>query len=269
MRPLILITNDDGIDSPGLLAAAEAVCGLGDLLIAAPHRQQTSMARAFPRTEDLGIIDTAVLTVCGRPTKAYAVHGSPAYAVAHAVLEIADRKPDLCVSGINYGENLGAVVTCSGTLGAAFEACSHGIPAVASSLQVPMRLQRSSRYSRADWGAASGITQKAARFVLTRGMPKGADVLNINVPDRPRDAQGYRVTRQSGQNYFHFIRPGQRDFSKRFELQSRLQVDLDALEPDSDIYAVYVRKITSITPIACDMTADGVVSRLRALAGNG
>ncbi|MCY1712856.1 5'/3'-nucleotidase SurE [Caproiciproducens galactitolivorans] len=255
MKPLILITNDDGIYSPGLHAAAEAVSDLGELLIAAPHCQQTSMGRAFPRTEDLGIIETTSLMIHGKSTKAYAVHGSPAYAVAHAVLEIAGRKPDLCISGINYGENLGMVATCSGTLGAAFEANSHGIPAIASSLQTPISLQRKTDYGPADWSAASVITRRTTEFVLKKGMPEGASIFNINVPEKPKYLQNYHITRQSHQNYFDFIRPEQRDFSKRFELKSRLYVDLDTLEPDSDIYAVYIEKVISVTPMTWDMTA--------------
>lgn len=258
MKPLILITNDDGIYSPGLHAAAEAVADLGELLIAAPHCQQTSMGRAFPRTDDLGIIDTVFLNIRGVCTKAYAVHGSPAYAVAHAVLELAERKPDLCISGINYGENLGTIVTCSGTLGAAFEANSHEIPAIASSLQIPLQLQRKTDYSPADWSAASEMTHRAAKFVLSNGMPNGATLLNINIPDQPRDVQNYHVTRQSHQNYFCFIRPEQRDFSKKFELKSRLSVDMDTLEPDSDIYAVYIDKAISVTPMTWNMTANGM-----------
>ncbi|MBW7573332.1 5'/3'-nucleotidase SurE [Caproiciproducens faecalis] len=254
-KPLILITNDDGIHSPGLRAAAEAVADLGELLIVAPHCQQTSMGRAFPRTNDLGIIETTFLTINGVPTKAYAVHGSPAYAVAHAVLELADRKPDLCVSGINYGENLGTVVTCSGTLGAAFEANSHEIPAIAASLQIPLHLQRKTDYSPADWNAAAEITRRAAQAVLKDGMPDGATVLNINVPDQLRDVDHYHITRQSHQNYFCFIRPEKRDFSKKFELKSQLSVDMDTLEPDSDIYAVYIDKAISITPMTWNMTA--------------
>ena len=120
-RPFILLTNDDGIESPGIRAAAEAVLDLGDLIIAAPAKQQSGMGRAFPRLEDTGIIETSCIRINGQEIPAYGVHGSPALAVAHGILEIADRKPDLCISGINYGENLGQTVTCSGTLGAAIE----------------------------------------------------------------------------------------------------------------------------------------------------
>ena len=130
-RPLILVTNDDGIHSPGLYAAAQAAAKIGDVLIAAPHTQQTGMGRSFPRCPDDGIIEEIDVQERMREEfwyeemydgeiRAYAVHGSPARAVAHGVLELADRKPDLCVSGINYGENLGTCLTCSGTMGALF-----------------------------------------------------------------------------------------------------------------------------------------------------
>ena len=97
MKPLILITNDDGIHSPGLAAAACAAADLADILIVAPHTQQTGMARAFPRTEDAGIIEEEWIQINGQEVRGYGVHGSPALAVAHGVLELAERKPDLCI----------------------------------------------------------------------------------------------------------------------------------------------------------------------------
>lgn len=118
MKPLILITNDDAIRSPGLAAAAEAVEDLAELLIAALHIQQTGMERLFPRHPDNGIIDEKILKINGHDVKGYAVHGTPALAVAHGVLELTDKKSDLCISGINYGENMRSGLTCSGTLGA-------------------------------------------------------------------------------------------------------------------------------------------------------
>ena len=129
--PLILVTNDDGILSPGLLAAAEAVAGLGDLLLVAPATQQTSMSRAFTHGADVGVIERVDVPVGGR-----AVSGSPALAVTHAVLELADRPVGLCVSGINYGENIGASIGVSGTVGAALEAGTRGIPGIAVSVTV-------------------------------------------------------------------------------------------------------------------------------------
>ena len=140
MRPLILVTNDDGLHSPGLLAAAEAVTDLGDLLIAAPATQQTSMSRAFVTGDDIGAITRHDLRVAGRNVAAYSVVGSPVVAVTHALLELADRTPDLCISGINYGENIGGALGVSGTVSAALEAEAHGVPGIAASVQVDVTL---------------------------------------------------------------------------------------------------------------------------------
>lgn len=249
MRPLILITNDDGIRSPGLKAAAEAAADMGDILIAAPHTQQTGMGRAFPRTEDMGRIEEAAVEIYGRPVRAYAVHGSPALAAAHGILELSGRKPDLCISGINYGENMGAVLTCSGTLGAAFEAVSHGVPAIAVSLEVKLETQHSTEYQNVDWSASKEVLGIWIRRVLEEGMPKDVDILNINVPAIPARPGIYRMTTQSRQNYFEFIKPGKRDLSQPFALPSRLHVDEETLEKESDIYAVYIDRIASVTPL--------------------
>ena len=125
-KPLILVTNDDGIDSPGLAAAARAALRVGDVVIAAPNEQQTAMGRAYPGREDLGIIDTVRIDIgLSEPVDAYAVHGSPGYTAAYGIAEIAPkvkgRKPDITVSGINTGANCGTSITSSGTIGAALE----------------------------------------------------------------------------------------------------------------------------------------------------
>lgn len=253
-RPLILITNDDGIHSPGLKAAAEAVADMGDILIAAPHTQQTGMGRAFPYTEEVGIIDAVKIQIRQKEHAAYAVHGSPAYAVAHGVLELADRKPDLCISGINYGENLGTTITCSGTLGAAFEANSYGIPGIAVSISADLSVQRLNEFGANDWTAAQTVLRMFAEKVLANGMPDRVGVWNINVPDRTAYPYTYRITSQSTQNYFNFIRPPKRNYREPYKLRSRLEVNTDTLEKDSDIYAVYVDKIISVTPLNMKMS---------------
>jgi len=113
----ILLTNDDGIDSPGLWAAAEYLAPLGFVTVVAPRQQWSGAGRSLPiQTE--GRITLQQLTVAGQPWKAYAVDGSPAQAVLHALVELMPAYPDLIVAGINYGENVGSGVTISGTIGA-------------------------------------------------------------------------------------------------------------------------------------------------------
>ena len=258
IRPLILITNDDGIASPGIRAAVRAVKGLGDILVSAPAVQQSGMGRSFPREKDTGVIDrTAILSGAGQ-IPAYGVHGSPAQAVAHAVMELTDRRPDLCISGVNYGENLGMTVTCSGTLGAAFEAVSLGIPAIAISVAADLAIQRRDDLPEAPdtggWQTAETLLRRMTEQVLTQGFPAGTDILNINLPADAPDPGDYRITTLSRQNYFYFLKPGKRDYSRPFQLPSKKLVNEETLEKDSDIYALYVEKKISVTPLSMQMS---------------
>ena len=115
-RPQILLTNDDSINSPGLWAAAEALSTLGYVHVVAPRVQQTSMGRALPRESDR-IRETQELAINGETWQVHGIGGSPAQAVLHGLLSVMkDIKPDLVVSGINYGENVASGVTVSGTV---------------------------------------------------------------------------------------------------------------------------------------------------------
>lgn len=248
-KPLILIVNDDGIQSPGLLAAAEAVEDIADILIVAPHVQQTGMGRAFVRNADTGIIGKTEVIINKETIAAYGVHGTPAFSVAHGVLELADRKPDLCISGINYGSNMGTVLTCSGTLGAAFEAVSHEIPAIAISLEVNSEMQYTEEFEKLDFGYAQNILRLWTRVTLEQGMPKGVDIWNINIPKEKESEIDFRITTQSRNNYIQFVQPKKRDFDKPYALKSDIKVENKELEKESDLYAVLVDKTASITPI--------------------
>jgi 5'-nucleotidase len=254
MKQLILITNDDGIYSPGLKAAAEAVRELGDLMIAAPRHQQTSMSRAFPKADDLGVIEIVELEISHAKRTAYAIHGSPAFAVSHAVLELCDRRPALCISGINYGENLGLSVFPSGTIGAALEADTYDIPALAVSLEASIDMQHSSEYNPLDWEVAKYFTAHFAANILRDGLPRRTALLNVNIPRTAKPDTEIRITHQSRQNYFVFRKPEPRDFSKSFRLRVETEVDYETLESDSDIKAFVVDRVVSVTPLTWDLT---------------
>lgn len=254
MKPLILITNDDGVFSPGLKAAVEAVMDFADVIISAPLKQQTGMGRAFPRTETQGIIKKTILETEHGLITAYGVDGSPAYAAAHGVLELAPRKPDLCISGINYGENVGMVLSCSGTVGAMLEANTHGVPGLALSAAIDLSQQRTSDYPEYDWTAAKEVTRTWARKVLEKGMPAGVEMFNINIPVCPDDPHQYRITRLEDQNYYVFQRPGRRDFEKTYELRAKLQIMEEKLHTNSDIYTICIENMVSVTPLTWDMS---------------
>ena len=132
-----MLTNDDGVSSPGLVAAAVALVSLGRVLVAAPREQQSGAGRSMPKNAD-GKIERVSKIIDGASCDFYSIGGSPAQVVQRGLFVVSDRIPDLVVSGINYGENLGADLTISGTVGAAWEAASYGIPALAVSLQTDM-----------------------------------------------------------------------------------------------------------------------------------
>jgi len=134
-KPLILVTNDDGIASPGIHAAARALAPLGEVVLVAPREQNSSTGRSHPLTTD-GLIEEVECCLDVGSFKAYAVGGTPAQCVLNALFKILPRKPDLAISGINYGENFGTGITISGTVGAALEAASFRIPTIAASLQL-------------------------------------------------------------------------------------------------------------------------------------
>jgi 5'-nucleotidase len=136
--PFILVTNDDGIHSPGLHAVVKAVCDLGDVMVAAPRQQQTGASRSYPPVRDKAVYREEIPVNCKTVT-AYGFEASPAQAVMVALLDLAPRPPNLLISGINFGENVGTSVTTSGTVGAAIEAASFGVPGLAVSVETRTR----------------------------------------------------------------------------------------------------------------------------------
>lgn len=253
-RPLILVTNDDGLLSPGLRAAAEAVADLGELLLVAPVTQQTAMSRAFVRDADSGVIEQVDVHIADTTVPAYAVSGSPVMAVTHAVLELAQRPISLCISGINYGENVGSAIGVSGTIGAALEADVYGIPAIAAAITAQVSEWRS--LGEIDWTAAKHFTRLLAAQVLDEGMPAGVSVLNLNVPRAATPRTELRKTVQSHQPYY--VRSKQastRPLHLPYQFPLDIVVDWTNLEPGTDIHAVAHDAVASVTPLTWRMTA--------------
>jgi 5'-nucleotidase len=258
IHPLILLTNDDGIHSPGLLAVAEAVCDLGELLMIAPATQQTGMGRGIPPMTDR-VLRREIVTVECQDMPAYAITGSPAQAVLYGILALAPhicgRKPDLVISGINYGENLGTCVTASGTVGAALQAAELGVPGMAVSLETDKAFHLHHGQDM-DWSAAAAVTRHFAQVMLAAQLPFDVDVLKIDVPADATPETGWRVTRQSRQSYYQDYAPA--EFTPEGNLallDYGIEVQWDTLEPDSDIYAFAVDRVISVTPLSHDLTS--------------
>lgn len=253
-KPLILLTNDDGIASPGLLAAAEAVCDLGELLIVAPATQQTGMGRGTPPVLDAALTLETLRIGC-EDVQVYALNGSPAQTVVIGVLGIAPRRPSLVVSGINYGENLGTTVTVSGTVGAALQGAELGIPGLAVSLET----DKAYHYNHGEglhWGAAAHFTRLFAQRMLEKALPFDVDVLKIDVPAEATEATTWRITRQARQAYYVTLPPAQRlGPGPLGELDYRVAIDWESLGEDTDVYAFARDRVVSVTPLSQDLTS--------------
>lgn len=251
--PLILVTCDDGIDSPGLRAAVRAVLELGDVLISASCEQQSSAGRSLSSLND-GAIHAVDYWVGGQQAPAYAIHGSPAQAVLYALVDLVPRKPALCVSGINFGENVGTSVTTSGTVGAALQAADEGVPGLAVSLETDKQYHYS-HSSEVDFAAAEHFTRLFAARMLARRMPADVDVIKLEVPSDATPETPWRVTRQSRQRYFQTLPSGRRYLAEKRRLDYETVIHHATLEPDSDIRAVLVDRVVSVTPLSLDLTS--------------
>ncbi len=249
----ILLTNDDGIQSPGLWAAAEALSELGYVSVVAPRDQFSGAGRSLPGFSD-GIIHPRSMKVHDQEWTVYAVGGSPAQAVLHAVLEIIPRKPDLVVAGINYGGNFGTGVTTSGTVGAAMEGASHGIPALAISLDTEDRLHLSYSHE-VDFTAAAHFTRFFARLILESQMPQDVDVLKVEVPAAASTETPWEITRLARKRYYENFPPERESWEQPGRIGYRQASEPHQFPEDSDVYAVTVKGVVSVTPLSLDLTS--------------
>lgn len=235
---LILVSNDDGVYSPGIRALAQALKKIpgSKVITVAPSSEKSAASHSLTlhrplRVEKIG-------------PQEYAVDGTPADAVTLAVHQILDKRPDLLVSGINQGANLGEDVHYSGTVSAALEGAIMGIPSIAVSLI------RNGKPLRHDKAAAFAV--KLARKVLKEGLPKGV-VLNVNVPNLPAGRiKGHEFTILGKHNYgdviVEKIDPRGRPY---FWIGGNPNVFENI--PDSDCNA-YRKNRISVTPIQVDLT---------------
>lgn len=251
-KPQILLTNDDGIRSDGLWAAAEALSELGFVTVSAPRDQHSGMGRSMPFESD-GVLTEEEVTIHGVTWKVYAVGGSPAQTVQHGVLELLDEPPDLVVSGINRGENLTVDITISGTVGAALEGAAFGIPSIAVSLEMPKDHQWDD--SSADFSAAAYFAAHFGRILLEGKAFPDVDVLKIDVPCDATVDTPWRLTRLSRYQYYVPLSPDRERLDQEARLDFEIRFDPDELEPDSDVYVVRVAKEVSVTPLSLDMTS--------------
>jgi 5'-nucleotidase len=250
-RPLILVTNDDGIDSTGLWAVVEALLPLGEVLVVAPDRQWSGGGRSMP-PHVTGRITPASRCINGELVTAYGVDATPALAVVHAVMELAPRRLSLVVSGINFGTNLGIEITISGTVGAALEGGAFGIPALAVSLEMDPAYHYSGDES-TDYAASMFFTRQFAWQLLACSLPPDVDTLNVNIPCDATPQTPWRLTGLSRHRYYVPLAPDRIHGEGRPGY--KLMEDFRQAEPNSDIRAVKVDRAVAVTPLSLDLTS--------------
>ena len=252
-KPHILLTNDDGIRSPGLWAAASELSKIGYVTVAAPREQSTGMGRSLPSTSD-GIIRKEQVQVNGQEWSVYAVGGSPAQAVLHGVLEIIPHKPDLVVSGINYGENVGMGITISGTVGAAMEAASMGILALAVSLQTETQYHLSHSED-IDFLTAGYFTAYFAKLLLEKKFSPDVDLLKVEVPSHATPETEWQVGRLSRSRYYDPVPAVRASWEEPGPISYRYSEGIEKEPQDTDAYILREKKMVAVTPLNLDMTA--------------
>lgn len=250
-KPLILVTNDDGITAPGIRHLIKIMKTIGEVVVVAPDRPQSGMGHAITISDNL-YCDPVTIDKYSQ-IKEFSCSGTPADCVKIGTQEILKRRPDLCVSGINHGSNSSINVIYSGTMSAAVEAGVEGIPAIGFSLL---------DYSmEANFDHTTKYVKRITEQVIKKGLPKGV-VLNVNIPKEGQEKiKGIKICRQANARW-------QEQFDKRQSPQGRdyywlsgefvnqdegTNTDVEALE------ANYV----SIVPVKFDLTAHEFMNDLK------
>lgn len=249
----ILLTNDDGIQSPGLWAAAGALSELGYVHVVAPRDQFSGAGRSLPSTSD-GIITPQQMQVNGKLWTVYSVGGTPAQAVLHAICEILPVKPDLVVSGINYGENLGVGITVSGTVGAAMEGAGNGIPSMAVSLETEQK-DHLSYSTTIDFSTAAYFTKLFGSLMISKLLPPDVDLIKVDIPSVATNQTPWEVTRLSKQLYFEPVTPKRSSWDQPETVGYRRIEQVEGCGQDTDVYTLRIKRLVSVTPLSLDMTS--------------
>ncbi|NLN33134.1 MAG: 5'/3'-nucleotidase SurE [Flavobacteriaceae bacterium] len=250
-KPLILVTNDDGITAPGVRALIKMMNEIGEVYVVAPDSPQSGMGHAITINSTL-FCEKIKIDDGPQSDREWACSGTPVDCVKLAITRILPRRPDLCVSGINHGSNSSINVIYSGTMSAAVEAGIEGVPAIGFSLC-------DFSYS-ADFFAAEEQIKKIVRESIDKQMPKGM-VLNVNIPKLPKnEIKGIKVCRQAKAVWVE-------DYDERKDPRGRTYYWLTGKfenrdkGEDTDERALEEGHI-SVVPIQYDMTAHHYIAQM-------
>lgn len=262
----ILISNDDGVFAPGILAAKQAVEDIANVTVVAPDENNSSIGRRVSLFKHLKL-DSYELE---DGSEAYSVSGTPADAVIVGANYVMDEKPDLVISGINQGINISCDITSSGTVCAALEAVSLGIPAIAASLFIdPKTAYRQDEngewYMEYDFTLAKKVLHDLVVKIIDKGFPEGVDLFNLNVPSN-YESEDVMVTQLAykmlDKNVIDNTDEEKSEFFKYPLDENQNGDDLIMIASDlvkeyeegTDGYALLVEKCPSLTPLNINMT---------------
>ena len=248
-KPLILVTNDDGITAPGIRTLISVMNEIGDVVVVAPDSPQSAMGHAITINSTL---HSSRITPKNSEIIEYSCSGTPADCVKLAINELMPRKPDLCVSGINHGSNSSINVIYSGTMSAAIEAGIEGVPAIGFSLL---------DYSwNADFSQSKDFIRKITLNALNNGIPKGV-VLNVNIPAvKKSDIKGVKICRQAKAYWVEEFDKRKNPLGQEYYWLTGKFVNKDQGE-DTDEWALKNNYI-SIVPVEFDLTAHHAIQGL-------
>lgn len=248
-KPLILVSNDDGITSRGIRVLVETMKRLGDVIVVAPDGPQSGMGHAITVGNTLRLEETDIF----KGVSAYECSGTPADCVKiakHFVLK--ERRPDLVVSGINHGANTSISVLYSGTMSAAIEAALEGMPAIGFSL--------CDYSSDADLSHTVEYVEKIAGMVLEKGLLKGV-ALNVNIPPkRNEEIKGIKICRQANAKWQEDFDMRHDPYGRRYFWMAGNFINHDKGE-DNDEWAI-ANNYVSVVPCQYDLTAHHAISIL-------
>lgn len=248
-KPLILVTNDDGISAPGMRSLINVMREIGEVVVVAPDKPQSAMGHAITINNTLYLNK---ISKDGDEIAEYSCSGTPVDCVKMAVNEVLKRKPDLCVSGINHGSNSSINVIYSGTMSAAVEAGIEGIPAIGFSL---------CDYDwNADFETLNILIKKIVLQVLKNGLTEGT-VLNVNFPKLKHDEiKGIKICRQAKAMWQEKFEKRTSPFGKEYYWLSGEFINQDKGE-DTDEWAL-ANGYVSVVPVQFDLTAHHSISIL-------
>ena len=248
-KPLILVTNDDGINAPGIRTLISIMKDIGDIVVVAPDSPQSGMGHAITINSTL---HSSRITPKDSEITEYSCSGTPADCVKLAINELMPRKPDLCVSGINHGSNSSINVIYSGTMSAAIEAGIEGLPAIGFSLL-------DYRWN-ADFEQSKNFISMITLNALNNGIPKGV-VLNVNIPSvRKSDIKGVKICRQAMAYWIEEFDKRKNPLGQEYYWLTGKFINED-LGEDTDEWALN-NNFISIVPVKFDLTAHHAIKGL-------